>query len=291
MELENAGDSEQATISNLMNILPEDSLTFGQSEESEEPKQPETKEEPKPEVKAEAEPDELEIEYEGNKYKVPKELKDAFLRQQDYTKKTMELAEQRKATPEPKVIEEFQQKLTRYEALLGEQVAAEEKIDWVAELEKDPIGALQKKFQADARAAEWKEISAKREQENADRYRQMVQHEATQLLAKRPEWKDQAVWNADREKISASLKEAGYSEDEVKSIADHRAFIIADKARKYDELMAQKVEVAKKIEKLPPKIERPGVPEESQVNRTARDRLRKTGSLDDAAAALVGLMG
>ena len=40
--------------------------------------------------------DSEEIEYEGEKYKVPKSLKDAFLRQSDYTRKTQEVAEQRK---------------------------------------------------------------------------------------------------------------------------------------------------------------------------------------------------
>jgi hypothetical protein len=44
-----------------------------------------------------AEPEELEVEFEGKTYKVKPELKDALLRQADYTKKTMEVAEQRKA--------------------------------------------------------------------------------------------------------------------------------------------------------------------------------------------------
>ena len=38
-----------------------------------------------------------ETEYEGKTYKVPKEIKDALLRQSDYTRKTQELAEIRKA--------------------------------------------------------------------------------------------------------------------------------------------------------------------------------------------------
>lgn len=40
--------------------------------------------------------EEVEIEYEGKAYKLPPELKDALLRQSDYTKKTMEVAEVRK---------------------------------------------------------------------------------------------------------------------------------------------------------------------------------------------------
>lgn len=51
-----------------------------------------------------AAPEELEVEYEGKTYKVSPEIKDALLRQADYTKKTMEVAEQRK-TYEAKIAE------------------------------------------------------------------------------------------------------------------------------------------------------------------------------------------
>jgi hypothetical protein len=41
--------------------------------------------------------DEIEVEYEGETFKLPPKLRDALLRHQDYTRKTMEVAEQRKA--------------------------------------------------------------------------------------------------------------------------------------------------------------------------------------------------
>ena len=44
--------------------------------------------------------DEIEIEYDGDKRKLPPKWKDAFLRHQDYTHKTMDLAEKRKAFEE-----------------------------------------------------------------------------------------------------------------------------------------------------------------------------------------------
>ena len=43
-----------------------------------------------------AEPDVQEIEYEGVKYSVPKELKDAFMHKSDYTRKTQEIANTRR---------------------------------------------------------------------------------------------------------------------------------------------------------------------------------------------------
>src|SRR5690349_1139844 len=46
---------------------------------------------------AQPEPDETEeVEHEGKKYKIPKPLKGALLMQADYTRKTQEVAEQRK---------------------------------------------------------------------------------------------------------------------------------------------------------------------------------------------------
>lgn len=44
-----------------------------------------------------SEPELVEVEYEGKKHRVPPELKDALLRTADYTRKTQEVAEQRKA--------------------------------------------------------------------------------------------------------------------------------------------------------------------------------------------------
>jgi hypothetical protein len=42
-------------------------------------------------------PDEVEVEYEGKTYCLPPELRDALLRQADYTRKTQEVAQARKA--------------------------------------------------------------------------------------------------------------------------------------------------------------------------------------------------
>jgi hypothetical protein len=68
-----------------------------------EPEQPDAgpQEEQQPEVEAstesQAQPEFEEIEYEGKAYQVPPELKDAILRQSDYTRKTTEVAERQRA--------------------------------------------------------------------------------------------------------------------------------------------------------------------------------------------------
>ena len=48
------------------------------------------------------EPETVEIELDGKKYTVPADLKDSFLMQSDYTRKTQEIAAERKALSEAK---------------------------------------------------------------------------------------------------------------------------------------------------------------------------------------------
>ena len=148
------------------------------------------------------------------------------------------------------------------------------------------------KEQAEARQREYVRVSRERaEKEHAART-ETLRHEWDQLLTKVPEWKDESTRKADYEKLNGFLAEFGYAPHEVESITDHRQLIIANQARLYRELMKQKDVAAKKVEKLPPKMERPGSRAENSANpsKEAYARLRKTGSLDDAASLLKGLL-
>lgn len=70
----------------------------------------------------------VDIEYDGETYKLPPKLKDALLRQADYTKKTMEVAEQRK-----------------------EIAATKERVDALANLQTEQLGVVFQAEQARAR--------------------------------------------------------------------------------------------------------------------------------------------
>lgn len=94
-EQKSAGDEQQPPVI--------DRLTDGWQDEGQGGEQDGDQEGDKGEAEAEAkpaEPETVEIELDGQKYEVPKELKDHFLRQQDYTRKTMDLADQRRAVEE-----------------------------------------------------------------------------------------------------------------------------------------------------------------------------------------------
>lgn len=90
--------------------------------------------------------DSEEIELEGQKYVIPKALKPAFMMHSDYTKKTQEVAEQRKAIEAQQA--QIAQKAEEQERYLQEsaqkiaidaQLAQFQQIDWYRLAEEDPV--------------------------------------------------------------------------------------------------------------------------------------------------------
>ena len=90
-------------------------------------------------------PDEVEVEYEGQTYTVPAALKDALLRQCDYTRKTQEVAEGRKALEAERQAHQHGAMLTRGHiqdaarvVALNDQLAHYDRIDWGSLQAQDP---------------------------------------------------------------------------------------------------------------------------------------------------------
>jgi hypothetical protein len=89
-----------------------------------------------------------EIEYEGKKYKLPKELKDAFLRHSDYTKKTQEVSASRKEVEAMKaqvqqIAQATEEEITERGRLaqMHETLQQYEAVDWARLEQDDPLGA------------------------------------------------------------------------------------------------------------------------------------------------------
>ena len=95
-----------------------------------------------------------EVEYEGKRYAVPKELKDAVLRQADYTRKTQELAQTRQqaeadfASQKARIESERAniQAVARLTAM-DERLQQYQGVDWQQLSQTDPVRAQQEFFQ------------------------------------------------------------------------------------------------------------------------------------------------
>jgi len=251
------------------------------------------------------------IEVDGKQVTLTKaQLADAYkngLRQDDYTKKTMTLAEQRKAAEAEtsKAQQERQtyaQNLVKMAAQLEGAIQAQDKIDWDALLTQDPVEFLKQKHLFDQRQAalqsnqqEQQKLAQQFQAEQAEGLKTHLLKEQQALLAKLPDWKDEAKAKSERDALKAYLsKEYGYDESAINGITDHRAVILGRKAMLYDQMMAKAQAAAKKVQNLPTKVERPGV---SNVERNPLDgrsaamqRHSKVGSVESAAAVFSSLL-
>ena len=173
-----------------------------------------------------------EIERGEKKYRIPKALKGELLMHQDYTRKTMEVAERRKALDAQEARIKQLETLTTEELrdvarfdTLREQVAAYEKVDWDALEASDPAEA-QRHWRLYQQAKDQaRDIFLRHQQRQAQKTQ-----EAQQTAAKRREEVEAQVakeipnWPARRPELEAFAGRYGYTPDFLAGHADANDF-------------------------------------------------------------------
>lgn len=194
-----------------------------------------------------------EVEYEGKKYVLPKGLKAALLRQSDYTRKTQEVAEQRKAieSEREQVKRAAEAEMQRVQAAkahiqayshmaaLDSQLEEYGKTDWASLSDNDPVEAQKRFFQFSQLKEQRNQLAgyiAQQEQQQAFQSQQEFakrREEGLEVLKR--EIKD---WSDDKAK---SLREFAISQgaqaSTVDSILDPGLVKVMHKAMLYDQLM------------------------------------------------------
>lgn len=196
-----------------------------------------------PEAEAEpTAPNFEEVEYEGETYQVPPKLKEAIIRQSDYTKKTQEVADQRRTMEVlqqeshiSRLGEQFRKDTAQeHEQLQALDWALQQPVDWKSMSTDD---ALRYKLQLDGwrdqKATLEKSIGTKRqdwERKQDDAYRKLV-GESLDVVAKRiPGWSPAVAKSV----TEHALKE-GYTDHELRRAnTDPRLAITLWKAAQYD---------------------------------------------------------
>jgi len=112
--------------------------------------------------------------------------------------------------------------------------------------------------------------------------------EQQKLLAALPDWKDQAKAKDESSAIDGYLKESGFNDQERNGIVDHRLVVVARKAMLYDQLMKQQTQTTQRVQKLPPRMEKPGNGAQSGDKRSEAVRSHaKRGTVESGAAAIL----
>lgn len=252
----------------------------------------------------EAEPT-VTVKIDGKDVEVPlSELKNGYQRQADYTRKTMEAAEQRKAAEAERsqALQERQAyaaNLQRMQAQLEGALQQQQQTNWEELLQSDPVEYLKQQHQAQARQAqlsqvyaEQQRISALQQAEQAQARQAYLAQQQDELLAKLPEWKDAQKAQAEKTALRDYLLESGYDRQTVETITDAKAVLLARKAMLYDQMVGKASAAAKRVSTLPTKVERPGTGDNPGLDRrsSAFQRLSKTGRAEDAAALFASIL-
>jgi hypothetical protein len=236
------------------------------------------------------------------------ELMSGYSRQSDYTRKTQDVAKERKQMGElqaqyaseiHQARAERQQYLESLNQIIANSASNLDKftnVDWESIKENDPIEYVTKR--EEFREAQEKVQAMQRDQymahqkqleDNKIMRTRALQEESGKLVEVLPGWGEPDK----QKKIVSTIREyasgQGFTEEELNSLVDHRSLLVLMKAQKYDAM--QNSDVKSKKLKNKPRVIRSG----KGITRSSSDkskravqmkRLRGTGHIDDASALL-----
>ena len=232
----------------------------------------------------------------GNEIEVTQdELLNGYSRQQDYTRKTQELANQRKLIEQQ--AQELQQRdaiyaqlLPKMEAQLKGELVNEP--DWNSLYDDDPIAYVREKQIWDEKKEKLTAVSAEQQRLQQEAYVQqqqqiahVVQDGQQRILQIIPEWKNAEIASKEKSAIrDYGINVLGYSAQEMDAIYDYRALLGLRNAW----LNSKTVEATKKkpTQKAPARVARPGSTSRKKSlapAQRAKQVLAKTGKVQDAA--------
>lgn len=231
-----------------------------------------------------------EVEIDGKLFAVPEEIKDGYLRQADYTKKTQEVAAARRhvetmlATASQAV-----QASQQFADLIGQIKAADaslqayHSLNWNELRASDPVEYATK--QADY--ARWQshrdglvrnlqDTKAQVDYAMMQETQMRVQQGAEFLARTIPGWGEQKM-----KELRTAAVNHGFSDAELDTVTDPRAIMILHKAAEYDKLQASRVSRTQQVKNLPP-VAKPTARsnQDKAAFQKARENFRKGGGND-----------
>lgn len=307
--------SDDDIVSRLMALEPEEQDEPAPEDQPEPPEpEGESDAEAEPSEEGETEPEaedaaedeqpseEFELQYNGATEKVPKDRAKALAQQGLYYERNQAQVEQhwKQAQEVTQAIQAQLQavpELQEASALVGMYQKAIESID-IAEMQQlatdDPAKYLAKLAEYNTLNRRLQEAESKRVQvaqqfaESQQRFQQeALKREREALFKAIPDWRDDAKFKQARGRILAYMAERGFSEQEVGSLMDHRALLVAYDAARFRESQKALKASAKQLGQKP-QVAKPGASvtkaqASDEQAKALRQQLKKTGRLEDAA--------
>ena len=243
----------------------------------------------------------------GNNQKVNlNELMKGYSRESDYTKKTMDLSNQRKEVEslQDNLKKEFEavkssrnQYAEQLQVLTQNLQQQEQNIDWDNLYETDPAEYVKLKAESDRKKetlglAQQEQMRIQQEQRSEQEkvYNDYIAKERKILAEKLPVYADKDKSAEFTKRLSSFAKESGYTDQEIAMMVDHRAVLLLADAYRYNQLKKTKLS-GNKVNKAPRIVtsNASNVREDSDQKQNVdkrMTRLKKSGHIKDAQSVL-----
>lgn len=258
-----------------------------QDEEPEQESESEPDDEPTYSVKVAGEEKELTL----------TELKTLAQQGADYTKKTQQVAEQRKALEAESVAidqarqlrDAYAERLQAMEQLLSSPEQSEN-LEYLKE--SDPIGYAvkvaelsQQKEQLQAIQAERYRIAEQQQAEQQHALQGYIAQQAARLAEVLPEYSDPVKGEKLRSELRTFAKDIGFTDQELSMVRDSRQVLALHKAMLYDKLQKSKPDVNKRVNEATKTIKSGNSvkPVTSDQVKKQQQQLKQSGKVRDAA--------
>ena len=242
----------------------------------------------------------------GNNQKVNlTELMKGYSRESDYTKKTMDLSNQRKEVEslqdnlkkEFEAVKSSRDQYAQQLDVLSKNLKQEENIDWEGLYQSDPAEYVKQKADSDKRKEalqlaqqEQMRIQQEKRSEQEKVYQNYIANERKILAEKLPVYADKNKAAEFTKRLSSFAKESGYSDQEIDMMVDHRAVLLLADAYRYNQLKKTKLS-DKKVNKAPRVVtsNASNIREDSDQKQNVdkrMTRLKESGHIKDAQSVL-----
>ena len=246
------------------------------------------------------------VEVDGEEITV-EELKAANLRQRDYTRKTQELAEQRKALEAQysEIERERAQYAQMLPALQQRLEQKEQEPDWDTLYDTDPTMAAkaerqwrkqqeERQAQIAAVQAEQQRVQALQQQKVQQMQEQYVTQQREMLPEVIPEWRDSKIAAQEATQIRDFLLGEGFTEQDISGLTNATLVKLARKAMLYDRGETRVTAAKAKPKKARAKTLKSGTkasqPRPKSDAQKAIQNAKKSGRVQDAAQAIKALL-
>lgn len=219
-------------------------------------------------------------------------LIERFSQAENYTKDKMALSEERKQSQDQLVeeraaLEGERSKISDLSTELEALIQVEEKIDPGLE-EYDPSEFIRQTKAIDSRKTALGKAKLQLQEAQQQQYQAKVKTESDALLKALPQWSDQEVMTKDMETLNTYFADQGVTGQDIANLMDHRIYVMALDAAKYQAMQKNSAKVKKQVKKAPKSV-KPGLKAASRDNQQMSEvkaRFRKSGSNQDAVALL-----